>query len=269
MEIYDTFLGSSPLWIVFVVTVVIVLLSIVAGYKIGNYVPRTKKDGTVMSAGSVVAASLALLAFMLAFTFSIAYNRFDARKQIVLDEVNTIGTTYLRSNTLPEPPRAEAGKLLRDYVNVRASLADREHWDKPEKVQELIDKSEAIQNQLWSQVEYLGRTYPDSEIIGLYISSLNEMIDLHTERIVVALQYRIPGAIWGALYLLTILTFGLVGFEIGISGGGNVWASFIIAFIFSTVILLITDLDRPMQGYIVVSQKPMLQLQEKLQNSSP
>lgn len=266
---YDTLLGTSPLWMVFIVTVIIVLLSIVIGYKIGNYIQNRKKDGSVISAGSVVAASLGLLAFMLAFTFGIASTRYDTRKQIVLNEVNTIGTTYLRADALPEPPRAEARKLLKDYVNVRASLSDPEHWNKPEKVQEIIDKSETIQYQLWSQVVYLGRTFPDSEIVGLYMGSLNKMIDLHTERIVVALQYRIPGTIWGALYLLTILTFGLVGFEIGISGGGNVWASFIIALIFSTVILLITDLDRPMQGQIVVSQKPMLQLQEKLQNIGP
>lgn len=269
MQIYDVLLGSSPLWIVFTVTVVIVLLSIVAGYKIGNYVLHGQKYGAVVSTGSVVTASLGLLAFMLAFTFSIASNRYDTRKQIVLNEVNAIGTTYLRADTLPEPPRAEARKLLRDYVDLRASLSERENWDTLEKVQDLITKSEAIQDQLWSQVVYLGRNYPDSEIVALYITSLNEMIDLHTERTVVALQYRIPGTIWGALYLLTALTFGLVGFEIGITGGGNVWASFIIAFIFSTVIFLITDLDRPMQGNITVSQKPVLELQQKLKNNSP
>lgn len=103
MQVYDTLLGSSSLWIVFGATVLIVLLSIVAGYKIGHYVQDRKKEGTVISAGSVVAASLGLLAFMLAFTFGIASNRYDARKQIVLDEVNTIGTTYLRADTLPSP----------------------------------------------------------------------------------------------------------------------------------------------------------------------
>ncbi len=67
-----------------------------------------------MSAGSVIAVSLGLLAFMLAFTFGIAANRFDTRKQLVLDEINAIGTTYLRANTLPEPPRTKIRKLLRD-----------------------------------------------------------------------------------------------------------------------------------------------------------
>lgn len=264
MEVYDALLGSRPLWVVFLITVVIVLASIYIGFLIGVRVLR-KKTGAGASAGSIVGASLGLLAFMLAFTFGIASNRFDTRKQIVLDEVNAIGATYLRANMLPEPPRAEARELLRDYVDLRASIVDREHWNNPEKVQGLIDKSEAIQDRLWSQVEYLGRTDPDSEIVSLYASSLNEVIDLHTERVVVALQYRIPTTIWGALYLLTILTFGLVGFEIGISGGGNIWTSLIIALIFSTVIMVIADLDRPMQGNITVNQNPMLQLQEKMQ----
>jgi hypothetical protein len=264
MQLIDNFSRSMPLWLIFVFTVVIVLLSVYIGYKVGNYVYRISKDGAGSSAGSVVAASLGLLAFMLAFTFGIAANRFDARKQIVLDEVNTIGTTYLRANILPEPPRTKVRKILRDYVDERAALVSKNYWNKPDKIQQLIDSAEAKQDQLWSYAEDLGRQYPDSEIVSLFISSLNDMIDLHTKRIVVVLEYHIPAAIWGALYLLSVLSFGLIGYEIGISGGGNVFVSLIIALIFSTVIILIMDLDRPMQGYIVVSQKPMIQLQQKL-----
>jgi hypothetical protein len=269
MEFYYVLLGSRPLWVVFIVTVVLVLLSVYIGYKIGNHVHRKRAGAGGPAAGSIVAASLGLLAFMLAFTFGIASNRYDTRKQLVLKEVNTIGTTYLRANMLPEPPRAEARELLREYVKLRASLISRENWNNPEKIQRIIDESEAIQDRLWTQVEYLGREHPGSEVVSLYIASLNEMIDLHTERVVVALQYHIPGAIWGALYLLTILTFSLVGFEIGMAGGGNIWVSLIIALIFSTVILLIADLDRPMQGNITVSQLPMKQLMEKMELGGP
>jgi len=60
------------------------------------------------------------------------------------------------------------------------------------------------------------------------------------------------------------LAFGLVGYELGAAKTGSVLVSVIMTITFSTVILLITDLDRPNQGHIVVSQKPMIQLQEKL-----
>jgi len=53
--------------------------------------------------GGMVAAELGLLAFLLAFTFGFAASRFEDRRQVVLDESNAIGTTYLRTATLPEP----------------------------------------------------------------------------------------------------------------------------------------------------------------------
>ena len=222
------------------------------------------KDGGEVYAGSVVAASLGLLAFMLAFTFNIAANRFSDRKQLLLDEVNSIGTTYLRADFLPDTPADETKKLLREYVDLRVSLAERDMWMKPENIRELINRSDSIHSKLWAQIVPVGIQNPDSEIIGLFISSLNELIDLQTERIVVALQYHIPGTIWGALYLLSILAFGLVGYELGAAQSGSVLVSVIMAITFSTVILLITDLDRPLQGHIMVSHEPVIQLQQKL-----
>lgn len=269
MELYDRFLSSSPLWLVFVLTIVIVLLSVYIGYKVGNYAHRRSREGDVKSAGSVVAASLGLLAFMLAFTFGISANRYDTRKQLVLDEVNTIGTTYLRAGFLPEPPQDEVRKLLREYVDLRAAVAGKDYWNKPDKIKQIVDGSEAIQNMLWSYAVDVGRQNPDSDIIALFISSLNEMIDLHTNRVVVTLQYSIPSAVWGALYLLSILTFGIVGYEIGVSGGGNILVSLIIALIYSTAILIILDLDRPMEGKIVVSQEPMIELHQKMNEGIP
>ena len=67
----------------------------------------------------MVAAVLALLAFLLTFTFGMAASRFEARRQVLLDEANAIGTAYLRAALLSDPQRAEIRKLLREYVDVR------------------------------------------------------------------------------------------------------------------------------------------------------
>ena len=258
-----------PLWLVFVITVIIVLLSVYIGYRLGKFMRNRNKDGRDIFSGSVVTASLGLLAFMLAITFSIAANRYSERKQLLLDEVNTISTTYLQADFLPETSGDAIKKLLREYVDLRASLIEKGKWSKSNNIQEVINKAESVQSKLWSYTVPLGRQYPNSETIGLFISSLNELIDLQTERIVVGLQYHIPGAIWGALYLLSILAFGLVGYELGSAQSGSVLVSIIMALTFSTVIILITDLDRPLQGHIEVSQKPMLQLQQKLSQEAP
>ena len=66
----------------------------------------------------MVGAMLGLLAFILAFTFGLVAARFDTRRQVLLDEANAIGTTYLRAGMLPEQGE-KIRALLRDYVSVR------------------------------------------------------------------------------------------------------------------------------------------------------
>ena len=58
--------------------------------------------------GTLVGALLALLGFLMAFTFGMAGSRFDARKQLLLDEANSIGTAHLRAGLLPEPHRGKS-----------------------------------------------------------------------------------------------------------------------------------------------------------------
>ncbi len=63
---------------------------------------------------------LGLLALLTGFTFSLAIDRFDARRQNVLIEANAIGTTYLRTQLLEEPHRTRISNLLKEYVDMRA-----------------------------------------------------------------------------------------------------------------------------------------------------
>ena len=70
--------------------------------------------------GAVVGATLGLLAFLLAFTFGMAASRYDTRKQLVLQEANAIGTTYLRAEFLQEPQRSDIRNVLREYAALRA-----------------------------------------------------------------------------------------------------------------------------------------------------
>lgn len=116
---YNEPLDVVPLWAVFVLSCALSWLAIELGERIGRWrLSRSaqEKEGPV---GAVVGAIMALLAFMLAFTFSLAATRFDERRQLVLQDANAIRTAYLRAQTLPEPERSEVPKLLRDYLNTR------------------------------------------------------------------------------------------------------------------------------------------------------
>jgi hypothetical protein len=254
-------LDKLPLWLFFVITASIVLISIVSGSRLGCHLRQCKKndEGPI---GSIVGAMLGLLAFILAFTFGMTASRFDTRKQLLLDEVNAIGTAVLRSDFLPEPQRTETRKLFKEYVDIRSFRS--EEVLQPEKLQKALADSEALHDQLWSQVVSLSRESGNPVILGLYIQSLNDVIDFHSKRVTVGLQYRIPGAIWLALYFMTILAMGAVGYHFVIAGADSFLISIMLSLAFSSVILLIADLDRPSGGFLRVSQKPMLELQQKM-----
>ena len=129
----DFWLEQIPLWGVFFLTVAVILFSIWVGTVLGRLKRRKPDFESEASAGPVVTSMLGLLAFMLAFTFGIAAQSFQARRQLLLDEVNAIGTTYLRTGLILEPQRSQIRKLLREYVDIRADISKRgnaEHGDK-------------------------------------------------------------------------------------------------------------------------------------------
>ncbi len=253
-----------PLWAVFLGTFILVVLSILIGDRVGAYYRKRYGEREEGPIGSVVGATLGLLAFLLAFTFGLTANRYDSRKEILLDEVNAIGTAFLRTDFLVEPYRTEIRGLFRDYVDLHTA------WMKePEKLQELIAESEAIQDKIWSlSVEAVAKT-PNQEITSTYIESLNEVIDMNTKRVTVALKYRIPILIWYSLMFVTVLALGSVGYQFGFAGGRSIFISVLLALIFSAVIYLIADLDRSLGGAIKVSQLPMIELQKKIDAAVP
>jgi hypothetical protein len=207
--------------------------------------------------GTMVGAELALLAFILAFTFGLAAARFDTRRQVVLDEANAIGTTYLRAGMLPERGE-EIRRLLREYVATRLEAVQRG------KLPEGIRRSEEIQQQAWTQADVVAEKNPDSMIVGLFVQSLNQMIDLHAIRIQASLRSRIPGAIWLSLFAVAALSFATMGYHSGLSGTRRSVAIVAVAVTFSVVIQLIADLDRPQEGVLNVSQQALLDVQRSM-----
>lgn len=253
-----------PLWAVFFGIFFLVLLSILLGYKVGAYFRKHYGDKEEGPTGSIVGATLGLLAFMLAFMFGITANRYDNRKEILLDEVNAIGTAFLRTDFLVEPYRTQIRGLFRDYVDLNTA------WiSAPERIPELITESGAVQDKIWSlSVEAVDKT-PNQEITSSYIESLNEMIDMHTKRITIVRTYRIPKLIWYALVFVTVLSMGAVGYQFGFTGGRSIFISVLLALTFSAVIYLIADLDRGVGGAIKISQQPMIELREKIDAAVP
>lgn len=240
-----------------VLTFIILFLAFEAGVYLGKRHQLMYKEKDKSPVGSIVAATLGLLAFLLAFTFGMAATKFDERRMLVIDESNAIGTTYLRSEYLPDPYRIQIKKLLKDYVFVHAGPLT------PETIALRIKNSENLQDQIWQQAVEVVEKNPNSVAIGLFIQSLNQMIDLAATRVNIGMRVRIPFIVWIALYFVTILALGTVGYQIGLIQGRYIGITLLLILTFSSVIVLIVDLDRPQEGFIKISQQSLIDLMEK------
>jgi hypothetical protein len=189
-------LDLVPLWVLFLAVCVLSWLAIEGGYRFGKWRHARAAEEKEAPVGAMVASILALLAFMLDFPFGLASNRFEARRQVVLEEANAIGTTYLRTRLLPEPERTEAARFLQEYVDVRIRGVQERY------VVEAIARSEKLQESIWSQAVKASENKNANAIMtGLFIQSLNEMIDVHAKRVLVGARSRIPFSIWGVFLL--------------------------------------------------------------------
>jgi hypothetical protein len=256
-------LDSLPLWGLYVATVVLILLAVEGGQRLGKYSRQLPEQELEAPVSVMVVATLGLLAFMLAFTFGLAASRFDMRRGFVVDEANTIGTTYLRAGLLSEPYRTEVRNLLREYVDVRLELV------RPEKTEEAMHRSDELHGRLWFQAVAVGEKNPGSIVSGLFIGSLNEVIDLHAKRVNLGLRSRVPGTIWAALYFVAIPATGAVGYHAGLTGTRRSLVVVALVLTFSAVMLLIADLDRPLEGLLKVSRQAMIDLRNSLTAPRP
>jgi hypothetical protein len=251
------FLDSIPELAVYILTALLFLTAMELGYLLSKTMNRKSPAKSDAGVSGIVAATLALLAFMLAFVVSSAVGIFNERRQLVIQEANAIGTTYLRAGYLDEPYRAESRDLLREYVDLRLAALD------PAKLEMAKNRSERIHNELWISAETIARESP-SPTIALYISSLNEVIDLHTERISVGLVIRVPPVVIFGMYLVALLTLFLAGMQSGYAENRNLIAQIILVLVLSMVFLLIIDLDRSSQGLLQVPQQALIDLQRQL-----
>ena len=250
-------LDIVPLWALYLLTVGALLLAAEIGFRVGRSWQRRDpvKDTAI---GPMVAATVGLLGFFLAFAVALAADRFDTRRGLVLGEANAVGTAYLRAGYLPEPVASESRDLLREYVDVRLSALE------PGNLEAAIARSEQIQVELWRDAETLVRQTGGSDVVALYVEGLNEVIELHSQREIAAIYARFPGYLLLGLYGIAVLSLFILGFNNSYDGKRSWIALVSLILVFGSVLFLIMDLDRSQEGLFQVSQQPMINLQERL-----
>jgi hypothetical protein len=250
-------LDAVPLWGVFLLIIGTFLLATELGFRSGQRWQHRdpEKDAAI---GPMVAATLGLVGFLLAFMVSLSADRYNARRGLVLTEANTIGTAYLRAGYLPEPYSTESRDLLREYLDARLISLDLT------RIEESITRSESIQVELWQRVVGLVEATGGSDVVALYVESVNELVEVHAQREIAALYARIPASLIAALYIFSILGMFVLGFNNSYDGKRSLIALVALVLVFGSVLFMIIDLDRSREGLFQVSYQPLINLEQRM-----
>jgi hypothetical protein len=251
------FLDSIPEWLLFVLILVAMLVAFEGGFRLGAYREKRSPDEKEGPTSTLVGALLALMAFLLAITMGMASDRFDTRRGLVQQEANAIGTTYLRAGYLQEPQSDELRELLRQYLPLRITTADKLE------LQSNVDQSNQLLEQAWVITEEVVRADPNSESVAIFVESLNDTIDTGASR-VTAINNRVPEAIILFLIVGSVLAIGLVGYDAGLTLRRSLIAAALLILLFSVVLYLVIDINQPVSGIFQVSQQPLITLQQQM-----
>ena len=232
-------LDSIPVVVLFLIFVLTALTVAEIGFRFGRWWQAREPEEAQGPTPMIVGSLLALMAFLLAVTTGMASERFSARKALVLDEANAIGTAWLRAGYLPQKEVDAVRSLLQDYVPLRLASDD------PDVIAANIQASVDLQAALWSRTEQLARAQPDSPVYALFVEAVNEMIDLHESRVIAGVYGRIPATILLLLLLGAILTLATVGYSAGLTRHRSPLTALILVSMLGAVNTVVIDLDRP------------------------
>jgi len=213
--------------------------------------------------GLIVSGVMVVLGLLLGFTFSLALDRFEQRRMLVVTEANAIGTSYLRAQLLDEPDRTRLSQLLVAYTDNRIELGS-EPSSSARKA--LVQKNDRLLTQIWAAVSAALDTPKGKSLSTPLTLTFNELIDLDTER-KVARTASIPGLVLLMLYVFLVVTAGVVGFVL--SGRRPRVMALVMFSLFWLAMTIIADLIRPTAGTILESQQPMLMTQKLLEQPRP
>ena len=250
-------------WIVFAVLLIVLVGLSELAWRMGLARGR-KKSEPDHDSGTVRSAVLALLGLLLGFSFALAGARHEARRELLVEEANSVVTTARRAQLLPEPHAANVIQLLREYVPLRIEAHREGQFS--DQFATTRKRSAELQGRMWAEAVAAAAERP-SPITASFIASLNETIDLEAKR-VAAKRNHVPGAVW--LLLLCIAGCGvwLVSYPAGTSGRHSILERFVFPILIAFVIAIITDIDTPRAGFISLDERPLLELNETMSRAS-
>lgn len=204
--------------------------------------------------GVVQATLLGLVGLLLAFGLTMAVGRYEMRRDLIVNEANTLGTTYLRAQTLGEPFRTASLGALTEYADAVVSLS--EAVPDSRRFRDVSTEIDVLQRRLWDQAGQAVTAAPQDTAPRLYLESLNELIDVHTER-ASSLRNRVPTPVMVLLVVGSATALAALALYLTMLGRGLV-TSLVSAAVVALILFVSFDLDRPERGFITIPNRALV-----------
>jgi len=253
---FDAWLTSSTLAVIACALVALVLAAFGVGRGLrAVFKPIEKKDD---DNSFLISSVLGLLALMLSFTFALATDRFEARRLLVQEEANAIGTMYLRAQLLDEPHRSRISRVLASYADNRVALALAPQG----RTGPLLETNDRLLAEFWSASAAAFPSIRGIDFSSTFYDSVNRVIDLDATRKSARLA-RVPSEVFALLFVYVAASAAVLGFT-AIDRRAVSFTGLFLALLL-LFLLVIIDIDRPTLGGIRESQGPMERLLISLQ----
>jgi hypothetical protein len=260
MDVY-TFTSTPILYLTFPILVFLILANWL-GYRFRKYQIKKNPGIDKVGLGPTEGSILGLTALLLSFAFGMTASKFEARRQLIVEEANDIGTVILRCDLYNDSVRQLFRSDLKEYLEARINYYD--VGDNGRLIQKSLYRSDSVASVIWKRASNLGHNLENRVATAQMVPALNSMFDIVSTREASRIAV-VPRVIMSVLGLMTLISSFLSGY-----GSKKVERNkvLIIAFCIMTTLALylVFELDRPRQGIINLngSEKFMTALRKNL-----
>lgn len=254
----DQLLDPIPVPVAFLLYVVVMFLCYEVGFRVGRWWQNREPGEQEGPSDMLVGSLLALIAFLLAITTGMAADRFDTRRNNVLNSANAISAAYLEAGYLTEPETASLRELLREYLPLRIAVSDTAQFTAN------LQRAESLQLQMWAIVESAARAGEPPDLMSSLGDAVKDVVTTGQSRETGTLYARVPDTILLVLLAGSALSVVMLGYTAGLKRRRSLLSATVLILATGVVLTLVVDLDRPREGFIVVSQQPLLDVQQMI-----
>lgn len=246
----DRMIRDTHPWLITILLFLLLASAAQAGAWIRRH-DRQSEQEDEQPEGQLLSAMMALLGLLIAFTFSLALNRYDARRIMVVEEGNAISTAWFRATLIDGSEGLAYRDAIRRYTDIRVRLPD------SDKRAEIERQSERAQVEVWTALK-AALPHTEPPIGATMVNATTEMFDAAARR-KAERRARIPSSVLAVVSLYAVLSAGVVGYFLGRRRARrHVVLSLILFLLLALAMSLILDLDRPWSGGIRISPQPII-----------